>query len=539
MKSTSREYIYRARNADEVSVVLERFESDAGATVDHVHVESPYEVVFVAGLREPAEVILLRQYRPIAQEVLWELPAGSPEPGESLAEGAAREFAEETGFQVHGLVHLASFYASIGMTDQRGHVFVGRVGEASGAPPTAPEILEVHSVPLAEAVAMVHRGEIVNLGSAHGLLLADQWLRDSGDLPPLTAVIPAAGVGRRMEEAFPGIAKALLPVAGQPMIRWLLEALDEARVASQVVVVVGPAVEGQLRGSLADADVRYAFQPVPRGTADAVRSALPAISPDSEVVLVLLADHPLLSARTIRHLVDRHLERRPVLTMLTVELDDFADWRSPFYDWGRVLRDERGGVAGVVEARDASEEELAITEVNPSVYCFDAAWLSEHLPQIGSDNAQREYLLTDIVGIATRLGYPIETVPVGDPQETMGANTPEHLAVLDDVHRRLRAAPARFPSTKGATMGWEELSGGDRTIYGVVINHEEQYSLWPIDAPPRRGWTEVGFQGPRAEAQAYIEEVWTDMRPLSLRKALAKFGSVDDISEEVWTDMRP
>lgn len=90
-------------------------------------------------------------------------------------------------------------------------------------------------------------------------------------------------------------------------------------------------------------------------------------------------------------------------------------------------------------------------------------------------------------------------------------------------------------------MSWLKLSGGDATVYAVVINHEEQYSVWPVDAPqPRtREWRPVGFEGVLAEAQAYIEEVWTDMRPLSLRKALDEYGSVQKIPKEVWTDMRP
>ncbi len=90
-------------------------------------------------------------------------------------------------------------------------------------------------------------------------------------------------------------------------------------------------------------------------------------------------------------------------------------------------------------------------------------------------------------------------------------------------------------------MSWLDLSGGDPTMYAVVINHEEQYSLWPVEAPrPRKSdWNPVGFEGVLAEAQAYIREVWTDMRPLSLRRALDKHGSVANVPQAVWTDMRP
>ncbi len=85
------------------------------------------------------------------------------------------------------------------------------------------------------------------------------------------------------------------------------------------------------------------------------------------------------------------------------------------------------------------------------------------------------------------------------------------------------------------------MSRFERAIshYQVVINHEEQYMLWPATGPRLKNWKPVGFEGPLDEAQRYIEEVWTDMRPLSLRKAIDEFGSVEDIPKEVWTDMRP
>jgi bifunctional UDP-N-acetylglucosamine pyrophosphorylase/glucosamine-1-phosphate N-acetyltransferase len=132
-------------------------------------------------------------------------------------------------------------------------------------------------------------------------------------------------------------------------------------------------------------------------------------------------------------LVERHVASGAAVTMLTVPLPDFKEWRSSFADWGRIIRDASGAFVKSVEAKDATVTELGVTEVNPSLYCFRRAWLLERLPAVRCENVQGEYYLPDVLGLTTG-GERVETVQVEDPRETLGANTPEQLAVLERVY---------------------------------------------------------------------------------------------------------
>ncbi|TAK05104.1 hypothetical protein EPO33_03915 [Patescibacteria group bacterium] len=252
-------------------------------------------------------------------------------------------------------------------------------------------------------------------------------------------VILAAGQGKRMHQAFPGVPKVLVPLHGRPMLLHVLDAVDASGIAARVTVVVGPAVEKKVRAALAGRDVRFVLQPEPKGTGHAVLCARPAVS-KADHVLVLYGDQPLISSATIHGVTQHHVSTGADMTMLTVPLPDFSGWRSSFADWGRIVRDSGSGrVVKSVEAKDASATELRITEVNPSFYCFRAPWLWEHLPQVGCDNVQGEYYLPDVLGIAVAQKAKLETVAAHDSRETLGANTPEQLAVLERTYNELRA----------------------------------------------------------------------------------------------------
>lgn len=248
-------------------------------------------------------------------------------------------------------------------------------------------------------------------------------------------VILAAGQGKRMHQAFPGIPKALVPLAGRPMLLRVYDTVVASGVAARITVVVGPAVEKKVQAALVGRDVQYALQPEPRGTGHAVLCAQAGLV-GAEHVLVLYGDQPLYTPTTIHALVERHIAAGAPVTLLTVPLPDFREWRSSFADWGRIVRDNNGRFLRDVEAKDATIQELAITEVNPGVYCFRTAWLSEHLPAVGCKNAQGEYYLTDVLALAAEKGEWVETVLVSDPRETLGANTPEQLALLERIYSK-------------------------------------------------------------------------------------------------------
>lgn len=242
-----------------------------------------------------------------------------------------------------------------------------------------------------------------------------------------------------MHQAFPGVPKVLVPLSGKPMLIRVLDAVERAGIAARPTVVVGPAVEKKVRAALAGRDAAFVLQPEPRGTGHAVLCAGEALGGSAAAhVLVLYGDQPLYSARTIRSLVERHAASGATVTMLTVPIPDFKEWRAAFADWGRIIRGADGVFRKSVEAKDATVTELRITEVNPSLYCFRADWLWRHLPAVRCENTQGEYYLPDVLGLAVAAGERVETVPVADPRETLGANTPEQLAVLEQVFAEVK-----------------------------------------------------------------------------------------------------
>ncbi len=214
-----------------------------------------------------------------------------------------------------------------------------------------------------------------------------------------------------------------------------------ATSAVRVTVVVGPGVEDSVGSALAGRNVQYAMQAEQKGTGDAVWSAREVL-PQKGNILVLYGDHPLFSSATIRRIAETHIEKKAMVTMLTVPVPDFEDWRAPYKDFGRIVRHESGTFERVVEFKDATWDERSIREVNPAVYCFDAAWLWTHLPRVGKNNAQGEYYLTDVPQMAVAERRRMETVPVEDAREALGANTPEQLAVLEKIAKDLLPTPA-------------------------------------------------------------------------------------------------
>lgn len=267
---------------------------------------------------------------------------------------------------------------------------------------------------------------------------------------PLAVVVLAAGRGVRMRSALP---KVLHPAAGRPLLDRVLETA-RAVLASEtgegrLVVVVGAGKE-RVAAHLASLSSRAPATPEalvveqdpPRGTGDAVRVALTAVG-DAGRVVVLSGDVPLLSAGTVRRLLDAlDGSGTPAVAFLTARLPEPGSY-------GRVVRDDRGEVARIVEAKDAGEAERALDEVNAGVYAFDRAFLSSALPRLRADNAQGEYYLTDVLGLAVAAGRRVAGLPAADPREMLGVNSRKELAVLDAL---LRARAADAAMEAGATL---------------------------------------------------------------------------------------
>ena len=241
-------------------------------------------------------------------------------------------------------------------------------------------------------------------------------------------IVLAAGHGKRMNNH--ELPKVLIPFHGKPIVKHLLEAIAQSGVCDQPIIVVGQKTE-MVQTALGPS-YTYVFQAEQRGTGHAVACARSAVEGRAEHVMVLYGDHPLVSAETIRKITEQHVTRNAVLTMATVEVADFNDWRQGFSDFGRVVRDDQDHVSAIVERRDASVEQLNIHEINPAYFCFRADWLWSRIDQLTDQNTQHEYYLTDLAGIACREGQVIETVVI-EPREALGVNTAEQLELIENL----------------------------------------------------------------------------------------------------------
>jgi bifunctional UDP-N-acetylglucosamine pyrophosphorylase/glucosamine-1-phosphate N-acetyltransferase len=252
------------------------------------------------------------------------------------------------------------------------------------------------------------------------------------------AIILAAGEGTRLNSATP---KVLHEIAGQPMIRHVLEALRPLGPVDTVVVL------GRDCDSVARvvAPAGTVVQSPPRGTGDAVRTALPAlagrIGGEIDAILVLYGDTPLLGTETIAALLDARLGARAAVAVAGFRPADPAPY-------GRLVLDRDGALIRIVEARDASAEERAIGLCNGGIMAIDAGRAATLLDRIGNDNEKREFYLTDIVGLARTDGLACRVVEL-PVEELLGVNTRAELADAEALmQQRLR----RRAIDRGATL---------------------------------------------------------------------------------------
>jgi bifunctional UDP-N-acetylglucosamine pyrophosphorylase / glucosamine-1-phosphate N-acetyltransferase len=241
-----------------------------------------------------------------------------------------------------------------------------------------------------------------------------------------TAVVLAAGDGKRMKSSLP---KVLQRAAGRPLLAHVLAALAPLPLDERIVVCSRKIEEIQAAIALEGlaADVTYALQETPRGTADAVRVALEAAPTRSAVLLVVQGATPLLSTQTLKALLAAHSARPAGVTVLTALLQDPTGY-------GRVIRAGKDPTR-IVEERDASPQEREVKEVNAGVYAFDTAALSSVLSHVEAENSQGEYYLPDVVELLRLQGYGVHAKRT-DPGEIVGVKTRAHLALVSKVLRR-------------------------------------------------------------------------------------------------------
>jgi bifunctional UDP-N-acetylglucosamine pyrophosphorylase/glucosamine-1-phosphate N-acetyltransferase len=285
----------------------------------------------------------------------------------------------------------------------------------------------------------------------------------------VSAIVLAAGQGTRMRSSRP---KPLHVLCGRPMLLYVLDSLTDIEVG-RVVVVVGHEAEQvtkRLHEGAPDLRTDFVEQEIQRGTGDAVRVGLtgfvdePLDDDDDAEILVLPGDTPLLRPATIAALVDEHRANDAACTLLTARLDDPTGY-------GRVVRGRDDRVRRIVEQSDATADELAIDEVNTSIYCFRQSLLAPALRRVSPENAQGEFYLTDVVEVLHDAGYQVVSMVADDPGETVGINDRSQLAAAEAV---LRRRTAREWMGRGVTM-----VDPDRTYLDTTVELAPDVTLFP------------------------------------------------------------
>lgn len=236
------------------------------------------------------------------------------------------------------------------------------------------------------------------------------------------AIVLAAGKGTRMKSELP---KVLVPVAGRPMVRYVIDALRTAGV-ERIVVVVGYRAD-LVRAELAGLPgIEFADQTEQLGTGHAVMMCREQLASHDGPVVVVAGDSPMLQADSVATLLAEANSRHAACLLGTVRRDDPTGY-------GRIVRNATGDFTGIVEEKDATPEQRAINEINVSTYVFDAKELLAALDQLRADNSQREYYITDCPAILLAAGKQVAALNVLKPREALSINSPEELSQVEAV----------------------------------------------------------------------------------------------------------
>jgi bifunctional UDP-N-acetylglucosamine pyrophosphorylase/glucosamine-1-phosphate N-acetyltransferase len=275
-----------------------------------------------------------------------------------------------------------------------------------------------------------------------------------------TVVILAAGLGTRMKS---GLAKALHPLAGRPMIQHVLDTAAEIG-PEKIILVLGHQAD-QVRKACDQYRTEFVHQSEQLGTGHAVRQAGDAIATATGPVMILCADTPLLNSETLNALVELHGKSRAAVTFITAMVEN------PF-GYGRIVRG-KSGVMRVVEEKDATARQKKIREVNAGIYCFEKKYLLSSLERIGKNNAQGEYYLPDTIALARKKRLKVSALLCGDPNEVMGVNSRYDLSRAEKIvgariNRKWMLAGVTMLDPDTIFIGSEVSLGRDTILYQNV-----------------------------------------------------------------------
>ena len=275
-----------------------------------------------------------------------------------------------------------------------------------------------------------------------------------------TAIILAAGQGTRMKSKLP---KVLHKVLGKPMVQWVIDCLTAAGVTDKITVL-GHGAEQV--ATVVGEQTSIVYQTEQLGTGHAVMQGVKALGTENDCVIVICGDTPLLQADTIKSLLAKHNAEKNMVTVLTAQASDPTGY-------GRIVRNG-AQIEAIVEQKDATEEEKTITEINTGTYCFNQQFLLQYLPTLTTNNAQKEYYLTDLIKIANQNQFPVGGYQLDDFSESLGVNNRVQLAQAEQV---LRQRKCREVMLAGVTLidpastyiGADVVIGNDTIIYPNVV----------------------------------------------------------------------
>ena len=294
----------------------------------------------------------------------------------------------------------------------------------------------------------------------------------------ISAVILAAGEGKRMKS---NKSKVTHKALGKELIKWVLDAA--ANAGTQDVCVVVGHKEEQVRETLKD-EVSYVVQSEQKGTGHAVMMAEDFLKERKGTVLLLCGDTPLITAETLQGLIKEHRENKNVCTLITAVLENPKGY-------GRIIRDENG-FSAIIEHKDCSEEQLKTKECNAGMYCIETEELLESLKEIGCENAQNEYYITDIPKILSQKGHRVGTYILENNDEMLGINDRIQLA---EATEELRKRSIKKHMEQGVTfinpnscyVSFEAKIGMDTIIYpNCIIEGDTQIGEDCIIGPDSR-----------------------------------------------------